>query len=478
MRLIKLVITAILCILPLCCFPLESNKEDSSVKLLTERGYSLYELERYSEALECYTRALDRATQVSDYKSKIISIGNIANIFAIYGDYDRSIYYNRMGYDLALQEKDLEMQIRFACMLVEISCCNDDVKSAEDYYNMLMGIPAKWSMSDKYHCLVCQAVIAKAKKKVSEAIYYYKRAQDFAADHKMHPKYVIMTSHELGKIYLDSGDINQALAEYKKALDISKKINSDEMISETYQLYSAAYKKGNNPVLAEKYKAWAVQISDSIFNKKRFNYAKNKLFEYEDRVKNEKIVGLNKRINEQMIIITLISVILVMLVVFMAIIIVKNKRLHEAHRLLLDKMNDLDRQEKKNKELRKNVLDTNLLDKILTIMEDVDIISRPDFGLNTLVNMLHSNTSYVSWCINDSLGKNFKTLLNEYRIKEACRRLSDTDTYGNMTVQAVYEDLGYKSASNFIKAFKTVVGMTPSQYQRIIKEKKQIEPAK
>ena len=102
-------------------------------------------------------------------------------------------------------------------------------------------------------------------------------------------------------------------------------------------------------------------------------------------------------------------------------------------------------------------------------MNDVAIISRSDFNLNMLADMVDSNTKYVSWIINDTYKKNFKTMLNEYRIHEACRRMSDTEHYGNMTLQAIYEELGYNSAASFIQSFKKVNGMTPSQYQKLLR---------
>lgn len=95
-----------------------------------------------------------------------------------------------------------------------------------------------------------------------------------------------------------------------------------------------------------------------------------------------------------------------------------------------------------------------LLNKINTVMADMSVISRSDFNLNTLAQMVGSNTKYVSWAINDVYGKNFRQFLSEYRIREACRRLSDKEHYGNMTLQAIYEELGYNSAASFIQAFK------------------------
>lgn len=64
----------------------------------------------------------------------------------------------------------------------------------------------------------------------------------------------------------------------------------------------------------------------------------------------------------------------------------------------------------------------------------------------------------------DFYGKNFKTILNECRVREACIRLGDTERYGNITIQGIYESLGYRSASSFNRAFRLVTGMSPSAF--------------
>lgn len=120
---------------------------------------------------------------------------------------------------------------------------------------------------------------------------------------------------------------------------------------------------------------------------------------------------------------------------------------------------------------------TRLLEKVNSVLEDVNVISRDDFSLAMLAKMVESNTKYVSMVINETYGKNFKTYLNEYRIREACRRLADEETYGNMTIQAIYEQLGYKTATSFVNAFRKINGMTPSQYQKLAKEGKKAQIA-
>ena len=89
-------------------------------------------------------------------------------------------------------------------------------------------------------------------------------------------------------------------------------------------------------------------------------------------------------------------------------------------------------------------------------------------NLQTLAEIVESNTTYVSHVINANYNKNFKTLLNELRIREACHKLADRDHYANYTMQAIYLEVGYKNAASFIRAFKKVYGMTPSEYQRLV----------
>lgn len=63
--------------------------------------------------------------------------------------------------------------------------------------------------------------------------------------------------------------------------------------------------------------------------------------------------------------------------------------------------------------------------------------------------------------------------VNEYRIKEARRRLMDIHTYGNFTIASIAIDVGFKSNANFNLVFKKVTGITPSVYQMMAKKRLQ-----
>ena len=105
--------------------------------------------------------------------------------------------------------------------------------------------------------------------------------------------------------------------------------------------------------------------------------------------------------------------------------------------------------------------------KILDVMENCEDWLDPDFSISALSSMVNSNSRYVSALINDRFGKNFRAFINEYRVREAQRRLENKEEYGHLTLQAVGESVGFKSVSNFIAAFKKTTGLTPSTYQKI-----------
>ena len=106
-----------------------------------------------------------------------------------------------------------------------------------------------------------------------------------------------------------------------------------------------------------------------------------------------------------------------------------------------------------------------LVKKIMGIMNDTETICNTEFSLQTLARLAGSNTKYVSAAISSTAYGSFKSMLNEYRTREACRRLAD-ERYQAYTIQAVAETVGYVSVNNFIIQFKKYTGMTPSVYRK------------
>ena len=108
--------------------------------------------------------------------------------------------------------------------------------------------------------------------------------------------------------------------------------------------------------------------------------------------------------------------------------------------------------------------DDMLMQRILDIMENTTQYCQPDFGVAQLTALVGSNINYVPRVIKAKLAMSVPQFINQYRIREAQRRMSDHEHYGNYTLQAIAQSVGFKSQNNFIAAFKRITGITPSLY--------------
>lgn len=114
---------------------------------------------------------------------------------------------------------------------------------------------------------------------------------------------------------------------------------------------------------------------------------------------------------------------------------------------------------------------SEILRQALRQMDESDEIYTSDFSLGRLATLIGTRPRYLSQAISEIAHSNFNALINERRIHEACRRFDDTVSYGNMTVEAVGQSVGFRSRSAFTEAFKKVAGMTPSAYARIARSR-------
>lgn len=114
---------------------------------------------------------------------------------------------------------------------------------------------------------------------------------------------------------------------------------------------------------------------------------------------------------------------------------------------------------------------SELLHRIFMVMENADDVYSNDFSLQRLAELVDGNPNYVSQVINEKYNCNFNALLNEYRIREACRRINDQEHYGNQTLDGIAQSVGIRARSTFVAAFKKFTGMPPSAYQKLAKTK-------
>ena len=115
--------------------------------------------------------------------------------------------------------------------------------------------------------------------------------------------------------------------------------------------------------------------------------------------------------------------------------------------------------------------------KVEEALNNPDIISKTDFSIDQMAQLCNVSSKLLSRVINECFNRSFSILLSESRIKEACKRINDFERYGNLTIEAISQSVGFSSRGGFIRAFKRSTGLTPSEYMAIAKnQKKQTHP--
>ena len=81
--------------------------------------------------------------------------------------------------------------------------------------------------------------------------------------------------------------------------------------------------------------------------------------------------------------------------------------------------------------------------------------------LASTAGFFHMNPNYLSGYIKKNTGKNFKQLIQEQRLMQACRLLLNT----NLPITAIANEIGYDNVTFFYKKFKESFGCSPAEYR-------------
>lgn len=287
-----------------------------------------------------------------------------------------------------------------------------------------------------------------------------------------------------------------ALLSVNRDADALKELDNAERNENAHQLYDAIaellrirqeyYATHGNTSLAKEYELKYFKAKDEFINRSKLLSVEQQqfLFELEEMGEEVKDLQAQKRVRDVIIFgIALLALLVIGALVFLW----RNYQSTKHRNLLLFQKNQellaLEAQEKERraqqgeaKKYRSSPMDdpakAELLQLLYDIMESHPEIYDDGFTLDQLAGLAGANSNYVSQVINEKTGSNFNAFVNEYRIKEACRRLSNTDQYGGLTIEAIGQSLGFRSRANFAATFKKFTGMTPTAYQHLVKDKR------
>lgn len=277
--------------------------------------------------------------------------------------------------------------------------------------------------------------------------------------------------------------------EVLRALETIERIATDkhidDAITEVLRQLQGYYETHGNTALAKEYELKYFKAKDEFINRSKLLSVDQQqfLFELEEMGEEVKDLQAQKRVRDLIIFgIALLALLVIGALVFLW----RNYQSTKQRNVLLFQKNQelllLEAQEKERKaqlaqtkKYKSSTMDDDakneLLHQLQDILESQGEIYDGGFTLHRLAQLAGTSPNYVSQVINEKKRYNFNDFVNEYRIKEACRRLTDNDKYGDLTIEAIGQSLGFKSRANFASTFKKFTGLTPSAYQHLVKDR-------
>ena len=234
-----------------------------------------------------------------------------------------------------------------------------------------------------------------------------------------------------------------------------------------YDILAKKYKNLNKSDSAYKYNELVLkelsELESNIFKTSKTHY----LYDFE-KIKKENISAINKANSKQVLMYFLLGTI----VLFSGFIIyiLKKRKVTKTKNVQINA--ESEKSLIKTKKIDYNI-DKNLEKRILKELKELEnstLFLDTNFSIIDLAKKMKTNTSYLSFIINKNKNTSFKQYLLELRIDYLIHKLETDKKYKKYTIQTLAEEIGYRNASAFTRAFKKQMKCTPSTYIKGLKK--------
>lgn len=492
----------------IACYSIVADRYDSSMSKAEMHTCALaymrlwfvyfYQIYDYSKCFSCLSHALDISK-----KAGIVMPDIYLRLGCMYQTISeetktpklssKALYYYKQSMYSAMKIKDDKLIGRaFTCM---VDMAND--------MHQLPAISREWNLYCKLPLKNCNPIIRNYNKLQYDVSLLTAKGEYEKAIEKIDKQIALVKGNEyirlLYCIYINKSKLliglnryDEAIALMLKSKTIAEEYNFKDCLLEIYGLLSDIYKITGNDNERNKYRDKYSNLKDTLTSYRQLASVTEMEFGNQLKGINEQMDKIKAQRARQSRIILFSVVVIIFIVAVLLIFYKKNKQLNNTNRYLYQKNQELLKEEEEMRQLRKKYDDkqnpikdevkykksrldddekARIIELVEKVMEDTETICSQDFSVERLALMIDSKYKYVSQVINEHYGCNFNAFLNKYRIKEACMRLNDKEHYGNFTIESIGNSVGFKAMSSFVSSFKNFTGLTPSQYQKLSKEK-------
>lgn len=256
------------------------------------------------------------------------------------------------------------------------------------------------------------------------------------------------------KIYLNNGNYPASLQKLHEYATEYCPGEVNLLPPQVLLMYSELFKKLGNPLLSLDYLSNYQSVSDSLNKRENINRSLILLAE-KDHENIQLELALSKKRNAFYLVLFSIAFVFIVFVLLLYRRLFLSKRRLVSQTVKSTKINIQSQPNKEKEEFK------DLVAKLEKIMEEKKLFLDPQLTIQKTAEYLETNRSYLSKAINTNLNTNFPGYINDLRIKETIRLISEGAAI-NLTLEVLAENSGFANRSVFISAFKKYTGVTPS----------------
>lgn len=474
-------------------------------KAFMKMGDIYYSRNDYANALEAYADGLHVCESSSRHYWMALFLNNIGKLYCIFSDYEKGEEYFNRGYLVCRRYRDAAAERKLTINLTGLNLKLGRTGKARYFQRKAVKMKRKGDFDTNFMIDFNGAMITAAEGKTEKAVRMFARLAEAATGSGERARYKCSAYQEIYNIYLNKGKCDSARKYLDRCWEEARRRHIEHQFVEVLNDYSLLYRSMGNVARSQQYKSRYLMMSDTIFNSRRIDTARNALSRYEMLKANREIAQLqyDRRVREHTIssqrgMLWVTSVATLLILVFLIVLWRQNRRLHQSYsdlfkinRKAIDEQETMRRQHSSDMKLIETLekrivrsgdavkystsnLNESSRDAIAQgiemVMDNTEEICSTGFSLDRLAELVGSNSKYVSQVINEKFNRNFSSCVNDRRIRLACKRLVDP-AYKRFTIKAISQSVGYGSHAAFINAFRKSTGLTPSQYQKMAEQK-------
>lgn len=429
-------------------------------KAYNSKGYvELFGQHNIGTALQSFMKAEQIEKEVGDSTWLPLIYLNMANVYAYTENYERVIDLNRHASQLALKSKAWRTYITAFCNLTFQAIIDSDVSAIKgdlDRFGSLK-IPEA-NMRGFSRCLYYGGK-AMLEKRWDDAYESFLKADSLndaeLTPDRSHAMSVFLRSRLLQIKGEPDLAIKELLANYKDFKD-DQKASACLLLS---RHYDGIGETGN----ADRYKLRYYEIADSLALLASDKQLKAEESQFALNNMTMEVARLDARRNAWVTTALVCLLSAVVLGAALILVVRSRKRLRKSQDQLFLKNKEIISSQQTTPP-QPTTEEEEESHRIIEVLSNSPEIFEAGFSIEKAAMLTGIHSRRISKVLISAYKKNFNTLLQELRIKEACRMLESPAMAGTLNMAGIAAKLGFKSRTYFSEVFKKHTGLTPTEY--------------